>query len=199
MNNDALHDSERLFDRLVDNELTTQERRELLATLDREPEGWRRCALAFLEAQEWRAAMGPPAARSAPVRPVTFVMPEPVRGYFGILGYFAKVAAGLIAAFAIGWGLRGDSARIPAPKIVKQETPVAAGSPELAVAKQTPPEPRKPDDPTAVSTTVARAWERRGYEIARSRRLVSMSLKDGRKVSVPVDEVRLKFVGDRTY
>jgi len=45
------HDSR--FDRLVDGELDDEEYRELLATLDDRPEGWRRCALAFLEAQNW--------------------------------------------------------------------------------------------------------------------------------------------------
>jgi hypothetical protein len=39
------------FDRLVDGELSRDEYRALLAALDDEPGGWRRCALAFLEAQ----------------------------------------------------------------------------------------------------------------------------------------------------
>ena len=42
-----------IFDRLVDGELTADERRALLASLDSRPDGWRRCALAFLEAQAW--------------------------------------------------------------------------------------------------------------------------------------------------
>ena len=46
------------FDRLVDDELSEEERRELLGRLDDEPSGWRRCALAFLEAQCWRQALG---------------------------------------------------------------------------------------------------------------------------------------------
>ena len=33
------------FDRLVDGELTTDEYREMLTTLDEEPGGWRRCAM----------------------------------------------------------------------------------------------------------------------------------------------------------
>lgn len=41
------------FDRLVDGELSAAEYRQLLASLDDEPGGWRRCALAFLEAQAW--------------------------------------------------------------------------------------------------------------------------------------------------
>src|SRR5438105_30021 len=42
-----------VFDRLVDGELADGERREVLETLERQPDGWRQCALAFLEAQTW--------------------------------------------------------------------------------------------------------------------------------------------------
>ncbi len=42
-----------LLDRLVDGELSEFQRRQLLASMDQRPEGWRRCALAFLEAQSW--------------------------------------------------------------------------------------------------------------------------------------------------
>lgn len=47
-------DDPRLLDLLVDGELTPEERRELLARMDEQPQGWRSCALAFLEAQAWR-------------------------------------------------------------------------------------------------------------------------------------------------
>ena len=47
-----------LFDRLVDGELSAAERRTLLASLDGRPSGWRRCALAFLEAQTWQDELG---------------------------------------------------------------------------------------------------------------------------------------------
>ena len=50
--NDEIH-----FDRLVDGELNENERRELLTRLDAEPSGWRRCALAFLEAQCWKETL----------------------------------------------------------------------------------------------------------------------------------------------
>jgi hypothetical protein len=65
---------DRRFDLLVDGELPEAERRNLLSTLDDLPGGWRRCALAFLEAQSWKDEMGgmrretvsaPPSARSA--------------------------------------------------------------------------------------------------------------------------------------
>jgi hypothetical protein len=44
-----------LLDRLVDGELNDAERRALLERLERTPDGWRRCALAFLEQQAWRS------------------------------------------------------------------------------------------------------------------------------------------------
>lgn len=43
------------FDRLVDGELSADEYRTLIASLDDEPGGWRHCALAFLE---WQALAG---------------------------------------------------------------------------------------------------------------------------------------------
>lgn len=58
-------DKEHLLDLLVDGELDEADRRELLLWCQRDPEGWRRCALAFLEAQNWSrelASMGEPAA-----------------------------------------------------------------------------------------------------------------------------------------
>src|SRR4029079_10623055 len=55
--NDTFNDDVR-FDRLVDGEMTASERRQLLESLDSRPEGWRRCALAFLEAQSWREDLG---------------------------------------------------------------------------------------------------------------------------------------------
>lgn len=52
---------DRAFDLLVDGELSEARRRELLSTLDSRPDGWRRCALAFLEAQSWRRELAGPA------------------------------------------------------------------------------------------------------------------------------------------
>jgi hypothetical protein len=46
-----------ILDRLVDGELGESERREVLQTLERQPDGWRQCALAFLEAQSWGDAL----------------------------------------------------------------------------------------------------------------------------------------------
>lgn len=55
-------DEGRVLDRLIDGELSQTDRRKLLAALDDEPAAWRRCALAFLEAQSWRWQLGKVAA-----------------------------------------------------------------------------------------------------------------------------------------
>jgi hypothetical protein len=58
------HADDLSFDRLVDGELGEPERQQLLAGLDNEPGGWRRCALAFLEAQCWKQAIKIPGERT---------------------------------------------------------------------------------------------------------------------------------------
>ncbi len=73
------------FDRLVDGELGEAERRELLVGLDREPGEWRRCALAFLEGQCWKQAVGqvanlpPEQVVSLPDSPPVASLPPPPR------------------------------------------------------------------------------------------------------------------------
>ncbi len=62
-------DKAELVDRLVDDELDESERRELLARLDGERDGWRRVALAFLEGQSWRREMRGLAQPAAPPSP----------------------------------------------------------------------------------------------------------------------------------
>lgn len=47
-----------VLDRLVDGELAEGEYRDVLAALDSGSDGWRRCAMAFLEAQAWRRDLG---------------------------------------------------------------------------------------------------------------------------------------------
>ena len=55
MNDESSNElSEVCFDRLVDGELSAQEYRALLASCDADPALWRRCALAFLDAQALR-------------------------------------------------------------------------------------------------------------------------------------------------
>jgi len=97
------NNDDRLFDRLVDGELSPEEYRGLIATLDDEPGGWRRCALAFLEAQALTGELGgmrrtfdfetqSPAEFKPPARPKKGLN----------VGTFLAVAASFLLAFGLG-------------------------------------------------------------------------------------------------
>jgi hypothetical protein len=91
------------FDRLVDGELSALEYRSLLASLDDEPGGWRRCALAFLEAQALECELGAlrRAADSCTGLAAHRAIPA---GHFlsGSQLTFLAVAASFVIAFSLG-------------------------------------------------------------------------------------------------
>ena len=98
-----------LFDRLVDDELSADERKRLLASLDSQQDGWRRCALAFLEQQAWRRQMKAIVADPSATEKVTPARRESSqhnsRRGLGVLA----LAACLLVAFLAGRSLRTDS------------------------------------------------------------------------------------------
>jgi hypothetical protein len=104
--NNELHDDEILFDRLVDGELSAAERRTLLESLDARPQGWRRCALAFLESQLWQNELRSAAACGLAPTPVQ-KSPAPIpptmrtRKMWAAAQWLA-VAASLLVAFKFG-------------------------------------------------------------------------------------------------
>jgi hypothetical protein len=99
-----------MFDRLVDGELSESQRTELLNSLDQEPDGWRRCALAFLEAQCWKKELGglrqSVPAGQAPLS--STVAPNPRRPIkrrsspFGLAGTLAAMAATFLLFLGAG-------------------------------------------------------------------------------------------------
>jgi len=92
------------FDRLVDGELSGDEYRALLASLDEESDGWRRCALAFLEAQALAGELGL-VRQSLGLRDHRTGNSQAVPGSRGKWGDFLSlmaVAAGLLLAFSLG-------------------------------------------------------------------------------------------------
>jgi len=149
---DMTADDDRRFDLLVDGELSEPERRELLSGLDDEPGGWRRCALAFLEAQSWRReleALREEAAR----RPADAVSTDPSGPsipaqrrhdwWLRTSGTLLAMAASFLAAMALGWWIfgprgAGDLAPIPPARIAEDIAPPGGAAPEPAV-------PRAPD------------------------------------------------------
>jgi hypothetical protein len=126
---------DRQIDRLVDGELNAAERRQLLAECDEREGAWRRCALAFLEAQSWRTeftALTAPAPSPAVVIGPTVardptLAPRPAheivrrrrwvrtqlrtgRDWSTVAGAPWALAACALVAFALGWMTRPQGA-----------------------------------------------------------------------------------------
>jgi hypothetical protein len=121
-----------VLDRLVDGELTASERRQLLVALDDVPGGWRRCALAFLEAQSWQQLLpdwsAPPAAAGDATDAPTADPPPPARAsapgsWFTLLA----MAASALLAFGLGtlWDSRSAS-NGPSPDKLTNARPISA-------------------------------------------------------------------------
>jgi hypothetical protein len=106
MNDNKPLNEDILLDRLVDGELSGSERRQLLESFDKRPEGWRRCALAFLEAQSWREEMGQVARGVAteatvPKSPASSVAMARKSSWSSVATWLA-MAACLFLAFGLG-------------------------------------------------------------------------------------------------
>ena len=141
-----------LFDRLVDGELSESQRTELLNSLDQEPDGWRRCALAFLEAQCWKkelgglrqtmpAAQAPLSSAVAPSRRPTKRRSSP----FGLAGTLAAMAATFLLFLGAGVLWQHSGNRLG-------NFFAAAGSNQIASNKD-----GRPTTPSGTQTAVARA------------------------------------------
>jgi hypothetical protein len=165
----------RVLDRLVDGELGQAERRELLATLDDEPGGWRSCALAFLEAQSWRWQLTRLAAEQSLAHAVPAAHASPVDGERspsglrnrGWWGACLAVAASVLLAFGLG-------TRFPAtsPSSAPVEKPGASAKVQVAVA---------PSDEDALDARELSAWDGDESDLASLTDLgsVTLALTDG--------------------
>jgi len=193
------------IDRLVDGTLPDADRRRLLLCLEAEPCGWRRCALAFLEAHAWREAFAPLVAPAnvEPAVPAATVKVAKVKPW-RIDARRLAVAASLFAALALGWMLRSLEPREVHPDLAKQDLPARAipkERPPIKVVDSVEPKPPAPE-PSEVNPyleAVVKSLERRGYFAERQKTVVNMRFEDGRERQIPAEEIRLQYTGNRTY
>jgi hypothetical protein len=146
-----------LIDRIDDGDQTPAELRAAVDRLDRQPDGWKRCTLAYVEAQCWREAfraLDEP-ARSRRVLPVHASPPRAPRTNRMTPPWLrSAMAAGVLAAtFSLGWlahaarpGSAADRSTLVEPQVVIAQS----GDPE--------PPPGTPgvDDPSRPSRAGAR-------------------------------------------
>ena len=236
-----------LIDQIVDGALTPAQLRAAIELLDREPDGWKRCTLAFLEAQCWRESLclvGPPNAKSFKAES-TFPQlndVDPIRT--GRRWISRGLAASVVAAsFALGWlghdGHRGSRSGgdvavrsgeaetkphdIPKPETITSTagdaarpavveavgsrydvTMVAQLRVGSADAKSSLPILAGPgintewlkNQPPPVSQHGQAVLQQHGYQVDQRRRLISATLGDGRRVTVPIDQVQIRYTGN---
>jgi len=128
------------IDLLVDDELSESQRSELLRRLEHLPDGWRRCALAFLEAQCWKKELGllaqTPQRMTAPAVPAQQKPGHAVRW-----GTLLAMAASFLVALGLGslWrGARSDRSSLPgqvAAVTAESQRPAPAGTPAPAASR----------------------------------------------------------------
>ena len=212
------------IDRLVTGELAAADRRALLLALEASPDGWRQCALAFLEDQAWRTAIARPSEqRERPVAPPQLAAPAGPQPR-ARLGRRHALAA---AVFAAGCGLAfqagtrsmvadppadlASPSSTPGPMIAR--APTAPGQPigwvDLVDPADADAQPQPVpilaatdaneqwlrEQPAAIPAYVRAQWERRGFVVEENRHLVDLGLRDGNPVAIPVDEVAVDYVG----
>lgn len=235
---------EQLIDLLVDGELDEERRRELLAQLDQKPDGWRRCAMAFLQAQCLRAAAcsyarsspspAPASSREhlpAGQTPLTIASPQRAAGKrlpSRALTLTSMAASFLIAGLGVwlvGWPFNSPSGQ-PAdsvPQVASStQSPVAAS--DSVVAGDAAPRPvedlrlvvdngrtnslapiesligsrQRMDElssaagPEPLPRNISELLDKVGGNVSLERQYIQVRLPDGRKVVVPVDQLRLR-------
>jgi hypothetical protein len=194
-----------MIDRLVAGSLPDAERRTLLLRLETEPDGWRQCALGFLEAQAWREAFAPlvPAAAPAAAQP-NLRADVPTLKPSRIAMRWAAITASLLAAFALGWTLKHfEPSEMPrefareTPPVVAEPSEVApSGAIAVAEVKRTAPERSAS---SLYVEAVVKTLQNNGYSAERQDTLVNMTFQDGKERKIPAQEIRLHYTGGRTY
>ncbi len=247
-----------LIDQMVDGGMMPGDLRRCIKQLDAAPEGWRRCALAFLEAQSWADAFrsmdgtiagdAPRTPADLPSRSFTTLSPAPITSVAAPRGRVvaAALAAGIaLIAFSLGWlshgaRMRSDVER-SAPNALAGDLKTPEAHPDKTPQLNSPSEPLQPgsiaglptdrlptmrevarlrvgtggvtsaevpifagpgvsqrwllEQPPPVSEHDRAIWQRQGYVLEQRRRLLSVPLADGRRATVPVDHVQVRYVG----
>lgn len=198
------------LDRLVAGDLPENDRRSLLAWLDEDVSRWRACALAFLEAQSWEAAIGDGllagteknATAAIPVQ-----KPQSPRGRVAWWQALSLAAAAVLLLVAGHFSARLWSPA--APSIVKEPPAAAPDSSGPLLASVPVRTNLSPNLPAQLQIAVApssaaalpgptisdyerKQWAKRGFELQEERRYLPAKLPDGTTVLVPVDKVQLK-------
>jgi hypothetical protein len=223
----ALLDEDSRFDKLVDGALPAAEYKVLLASLEDEPGGWRRCAMAFLEAQAWGREFA--AIRRVEEDGLSAKAEEPValrpvkNASFISASLLLISAACVILAFGLGLATHSrffsslNSTRVAgqAPPVTAQQANTAE-APELTamnlvidgagsegvvvpvIMGKSGAETLVETEP-AIPDSVLRSLRLRGHDIQRQQQFIPVPTGDGRHVIFPVEQYHITPVSSRSY
>lgn len=143
--------TEEALDRMVDGELSDAERRKLLGSLDKVEHGWRKLALAYVEAQTWRTdmdAMVRPTSETTPETSMELAKPANVATKSDRLKLLLAMAASFFIALVIGFQFRGGDSSpgemagsqpsSDGPLLAQPDTAVVPDSTMLTTATEPP-------------------------------------------------------------
>jgi hypothetical protein len=220
--------NDKLLDRLVDGELPDAEYRAAVEQFEADPDGWRRCALAFLEAQALRRELGfLRADREAPATPASWARSS----WSWQLGGLITLASA--ASFALAFALSAHLLQRPLGNRSERLDTVAIDS-DRANSATAPPQPaRTPwgeyrlvvhgedgqprqvqlpifahDDPRARSLfddretmpiELIRTLQQMGFEVDRQRKWAPVFENPDEPVLVPIEELKITPVTSRSY
>ncbi|MDZ7618402.1 MAG: hypothetical protein U1E05_15460 [Patescibacteria group bacterium] len=153
------------LDRLVDDELPESDRGDLLRRLESEPGGWRRCALAFLEAQSWRKELSAMAGERSWMPEPTPVpkASRPPRRTTGKLAAQAGTVLAMAASFVVALWLGRAVLDLrntfrpsgPGPAEIASSVPAIAAPESIEPAAQPAQRPVSPSGPWQMVTLSA--------------------------------------------
>lgn len=220
MSNHSEHSiADQVLDQLADDELSEDQRRQVLSALDLDPQGWRRCAMAFLEAQAWRRAMtglassaGSGSTESLPAHRPDGAGAKGCANRRMIDNSWLATAASIFVAFLVGVLSQrvlshphGASApeeavthtlaehSLDRGRVEASGNGVAAG-PTSEVNRGPEPPEAAPSDldveyVSAPATKMLEALRQSGHQIERRRGIIPFRFDDGRRGYVPVEDL----------
>jgi hypothetical protein len=246
-----------VIDRIVDGGMSPADLRAAIQQVESARDGWRRCALAFLEAQSWGETLKAMGEHHAEERCETQIA-ERESGFASAaflagghkrephVGWIRQSLAAAVVALVFSLGWLGHSLRLSGsgalplessqtnpmtlrhvasekqvvansmehPQSIAADQPVfnrvplireigrlhvgstSEGTVEIPILDGPGVDPRAVlEQPAPISEHRRALWRRQGYEFEQRRQLIAVPLADGRRAAVPVDQVRVRFVG----
>ncbi len=218
---------------LVEGELSSRERGNLLLRLDTQPEQWRTLALAFVEHQGWQTTIRDvcredPQARSSDAKNCAL----PTGRVNSKTWPVAALAGCLLLVFMAGFGAGGkwQSAWLASSKRLDAQMTTAVKDPQPPVdvssssrsqtegvvgyvewvtsyGRQLSPvfegdvvdQQWLESNPPQVDEKLQRTFARAGWQVRPARQLVSLTMEEGRRFLIPIDDLTYRYVGRQVY